>query len=127
MGLVPHPSPYSALALPFPLLYAWERLEAVPLRGGYVMNPGPVFLPLTTRGRHLPSSWSHFPKLLTPVTHHTLTCSPLSRPLYSLLTNHSAWINCMCYCVVYCGTLWSMFSRTPALRCVLWCLVLFSV
>ncbi len=91
------------------------------------MSPGPVFLPLTTRGRHLPSSWSHFPKLFRPVTHHTLTCSPLSRSLYSLLTHHSAWQNCMCYCVMYCCTLWSMLSRTPALRCILWCPVLFSV
>ncbi len=89
------------------------------------MNPFPVFLPLTTRGRHLPSSWSHFPKLLTPVTHHTLTCSPLSWPFYSLLTHHSAWINCMCYCVVYCSTLWCMLLRTPALCCILWCPFLF--
>ncbi len=42
MGLAPHPSPYSAATLPFPLLDAWERLEAVPLRGGYVMSPGLV-------------------------------------------------------------------------------------
>ncbi len=66
------------------------------------------------------------PKLLTPVTHYTLSCSPLSQSLYSLLTHRSVWLNCMCYCVVYCCTLWSILSRTPALRCVLWCPVLFS-
>ncbi len=42
MGLAPHPSPYSAPALPFPWLEARERLEAVPLRGGSVRSPGPV-------------------------------------------------------------------------------------
>ncbi len=50
---------------------------------------------LTTRGRHLPSSWTHFPKLHPPVTHHTLSCSPLSLSLYSLLTHHSAWLYCI--------------------------------
>ncbi len=34
------------------------------------MSPGPVLLLLTTRGRHLPSSWTNFPKPHTPVTHH---------------------------------------------------------
>ncbi len=33
-----HPFPYSAPALPFPWLEAWERLEAIPLRGGSVIN-----------------------------------------------------------------------------------------
>ncbi len=56
--LFPPLTPYSTPALPFPLLGAWECLEAVPLRGGYVMSPGPPTIPLTTRGHHLPSSWT---------------------------------------------------------------------
>ncbi len=63
------------------------------------MSPGPAFLPLTTRGRHLPSSWTPFPKLHTPVTQHTLSCSTSLQSLYSLLTHHSAWLYYMDWCV----------------------------
>ncbi len=52
-----------------------------------VMSPGPVFLPLTTRVHHLPSSWTNFPKLHTPDTHPTPSCSPSSWTIY---TPHSA-------------------------------------
>ncbi len=55
-----------------------ERLEAVPLRGGHVMSPGPVILPLTTKGLHLPDSIA---KLYTPVTYYTLSCSSLSQTI----------------------------------------------
>ncbi len=125
MGLAPHPSPYSAATLPFPLLDAWEHLEAVPLRGSYVMSPGLVFLPLTTRGRHPPSSWTHLPKLLTPVTHHTLSCSTLSRSLYSLLTPHSVWLNCMCCCVLLHTLVYALEDTSTALCSVVSRSVLF--
>ncbi len=101
MGLAPHPAPYSAPPiLPFPFLDTWERLEAVPLRGGYVIMSRPGVPPSHHQRSHLPSSWTHFPKLLTPVTHHTLSCSPSSLSLYSILTHHSAWLNYMYYCVI---------------------------
>ncbi len=56
-----------------------------------VMSPGPAFLPLTTRGHHLLSSRTPFPKLHSPVTHYyTLSCSPLSQTTCSALTHHYA-------------------------------------
>ncbi len=55
------------------------------------MSPGPAFLPLTTRGHHLLSSRTPFPKLHSPVTHYyTLSCSPLSQTTCSALTHHYA-------------------------------------
>ncbi len=51
-----------------------------------------AFLPLSTRGCHLPSSWTQFPELHTPVTHHNPPHSPLCRAiLYGLV----------CVCIIY--------------------------
>ncbi len=89
------------------------------------MSPCPVFLPLTTRVHHLPSSWTHFPKL-TPVTHHTLSCSLLSRYLYSLLTHHSAWLY---YMYLYmdefglCRVCSLGHQHCAAVCCVLFCIL----
>ncbi len=101
------------------------------LKGGFyilnsvsVMSPGPVFLPLTTRGHHLPSSWTHFPKLHTPVTHHTPSCSPSSWTIYTPHSGYSACWNCVCMCFVtvlsHAGDTWTVCcflcpSRLPVL------------
>ncbi len=39
---------------------------------------GPGLVSLTTRGHHLSSSWTQFPRIHSPVTHYTLSCSPWS-------------------------------------------------
>ncbi len=91
------------------------------------MSPGPAFLPLTTRGHHLPSSWTHFPSLHTPVTNHILSCSPFYC-LYipSSLTTLPGEFVCICLyhlCSVLYGSQVSvsLLSMTPALCCRLWC------
>ncbi len=56
----PHPSPYSAPALPFPFVGRLGTSGSRSLKGGLCHESRPAFLPLTTRGRHLSSSWTHF-------------------------------------------------------------------
>ncbi len=63
-----------------------------------VMSPGLAIIPLTTRGHHLPSSWTQLPQLHTPVTYYTLSCCPLSQTLYFPLSHHSAWLIICCSC-----------------------------
>uniref|UniRef100_A0A8C2AII0 Rabphilin-3A n=1 Tax=Cyprinus carpio TaxID=7962 RepID=A0A8C2AII0_CYPCA len=53
----------------------------LPWRGGSVMSPGPAFLPLSSRGRHLPD--------LIPQTPYTCTLIPLISPDSFTLTLHS--------------------------------------
>ncbi len=64
----PHPFPYSAPALPFPWLEAWERLEAVPLKGGSVRSPG------LASSLSPPEGTTSFPPGLINFTPHT--CLP---------------------------------------------------
>ncbi len=45
----------------------------------FVMSPGPVLLPLTARGHHLPSSWTNLPKRICT---HTLRSNMSIRTLY---------------------------------------------
>ncbi len=74
-----------------------------------------------------------FPSFHTPVTEHILNCSLLSLPLYSILTHHPVWLNCLCTCVFMhrfdcvpvtatCYRVRSFFVLgTPAPCCRLWC------
>ncbi len=66
----PHPFPYSAPALPFPWLEAWERLDR---------------LPLTARRRYLPSSWTHQLHSTHLFTHSSL---PAGLNLWTIYTPH---------------------------------------
>ncbi len=77
------------------------------------MSPGPVFLPLTTRGHHLPSSWTHFPKLHSPVTHHTPSCSPSSWTIYTPHSHYSACLNCLCMCFSTGFSCWGHMHCVP--------------
>ncbi len=73
------------------------------------MSPGPVFLPLTIRGQHLP-------KLHTPVTHHTPSCSPSSWTMYTPHSCYSAYWNCACICfVTLCFSRWGHMHCVPFL------------
>ncbi len=70
-----------------------------------------------------------FPSFHTPVTKHILSCSPfavLIFPPHSPPCLARLHVCCICICVVYFSTLWSMLLRTPALRCIQWCPILFS-
>ncbi len=66
------------------------------------------------------------PSFHTPVTKHILSCSPFALSLYSVLTHHLVWLDCicvwisvcMCYCVVYCSACCSLLSTTTALPSV---------
>ncbi len=69
-----------------------------------VMSPGLAIIPLTTRGHHLPSSWTQLPQLHTPVTYYTLSCCPLSQTLYFPLSHHSAWLIICCSCCYFGDT-----------------------
>ncbi len=87
-----------------------------------VMSPDPAFLPLTTRGHHLLSSRTPFPKLHTPVRYYTLSCLPLSWTHHAPATL-SGWI---VFVVVFfsgdtCTVLPTCVSHS--LNCCVCCLV----
>ncbi len=75
----PQSLPYSPPLCRSPGLEVSGTSGSCTYKGGGVMSGVQAGVPsLTTRGRHLPSSWTNFPSLNIPVTEHILSCSPLS-------------------------------------------------
>ncbi len=91
------------------------------------MSPGPVFLPLTTISHHLPSSWTNFPKLHTPVTlpavlhHHGLFIHLTPATLPVGIVHVSVWSHCVSHARNTCTVCLFLYpSRLPAFFLPCW-------
>ncbi len=113
MGLASHPSPAQLL----PLLDDWERLEAIPLRGDYVISPPEVAISLppgliSLLSIHLslitPSAVPHYHCLYIPFS---LTTLPAISYSCMIVVNVESSVPCSLghqHCVAVCGVPFSI-------------------
>ncbi len=90
----------------------------------------PAFLPLITRGRHLPSSWTNFPFIPhTCHSSHIPSCPSSPQTIYTPHSRPSVWLDyphssthlCYVYVSLCCVTDYVRSSRSGHLHCVAVC------